>query len=469
MGSAPGPRWGQHPQTRIHWGLWPSSETRAETGCGSGGAAPSGGSGTKPLTSLPLCLDCARLGCTAPGHRHVHHPELGTLAIAHIDCDAFYASVEKSNRPDLASRPVIVGGGVRGVVTTCCYIARISGVRSAMPMFKALKLCPDAVVIRPDFPRYSDVARRLRIMMGALTPLVQPLSIDEAVLDLTGTTAVHGAPPAVVLARLALRVEAELGITISIGLAANRLLAKLAAERGKPRGFSVLGSEAPVWLATQPVGLLPGIGPAQIKRLAAKGIGRLGDLQTLSPPQARRLLGDEGPALVARARGVDVRSIQPERAAKSISAETTFDSDLAGLPDLERKLWQVCEKLARRLREQDLAAGGLTLKLKTGGFALRTRAAKLARPTRHPDVLFAQGRALLAREADGTPFRLIGMGTTALLPGNQADGADLADPDADRRVARQAALDTLQARFGPGAVARGRGLDLTLAQDKRRK
>jgi DNA polymerase-4 len=207
-----------------------------------------------------LCLECARLDCVAAEHRRVRHAELCTLAIAHIDCDAFYASVEKRDRPELAARPVIVGGGTRGVVTTACYVARISGVRSAMPMFKALRLCPDAVVIRPDFGKYSAVARRLRAMMGALTPLVQPLSIDEAALDLSGTERLHGAPPAVMLARLARRVEAELGITISIGLAGNRLLAKLAAERGKPRGFSVLGAEAAAWLAPQPVGLLPGAG-----------------------------------------------------------------------------------------------------------------------------------------------------------------------------------------------------------------
>jgi DNA polymerase-4 len=415
-----------------------------------------------------LCLDCAALTCTgAPGHRHVSHPELLELTVAHIDCDAFYASVEKCRRPELAGLPVIVGGGHRGVVTTACYIARISGVRSAMPMFKALKLCPDAVVIRPDFTKYSEVARQLRAIMGALTPLVQPLSIDEAALDLAGTQAVHGAAPAVVLARLARDVEASLGITISIGLGPNRLLAKLAAEQGKPRGFYVLGRDAPAWLAPQPVGLLPGIGPAQTKRLAAQGIYRLADLQALDEATARALLGSEGLALVARARGLDSRLVHLERETKSVSAETTFDTDLAAPADLERRLWHVCERLATRLREQDLAAGGVTLKLKTTRFASRTRAARLPTPSRLPDILFDAGRALLAREADGTAFRLIGIGAAPVLPGEQADRGDLADPDAARRVARQDALDTLQARFGPKAIARGRGL--ILPQDPRRR
>jgi DNA polymerase-4 len=407
-----------------------------------------------------LCLECARLDCVAAEHRRVRHAELCTLAIAHIDCDAFYASVEKRDRPELAARPVIVGGGTRGVVTTACYVARISGVRSAMPMFKALRLCPDAVVIRPDFGKYSAVARRLRAMMGALTPLVQPLSIDEAALDLSGTERLHGAPPAVMLARLARRVEAELGITISIGLAGNRLLAKLAAERGKPRGFSVLGAEAAAWLAPQPVGLLPGVGPAQIRRLAGLGITRLGELQALDERAALRRLGAEGPGLVARARGIDARTVHLEREAKSVSAETTFEVDLSAVAELERKLWQVCERLAVRLREQDLAAAGVTLKLKTARFALRTRAARLAMPSRLPDVLFEAGRALLAREADGTAFRLIGIGASALVAGAEADRGDLADPDAARRVARQAAVDALRAKFGPGVVGRGRGLAL---------
>jgi DNA polymerase IV len=280
-----------------------------------------------------LCRDCLAVTeagrCAAcSGTRIVRHPELFALTIAHIDCDAFYASVEKRDRPDLAARPVIVGGGVRGVVTAACYVARIYGVRSAMPMFKALKACPDAVVIRPDFGKYVKVGRQIRALMGKLTPLLQPLSIDEAVLDLAGTEALHGAAPATVLARFAREVEENVGVTVSIGLAPNRLLAKIAAGRDKPRGFTVIGAgEAASLLAPEPVRLLPGVGPALARKLATHGITLLGHLQALTERDAHRRLGDEGPSLVRRARGEDDRRVDPGRETKSISAETTFDSE----------------------------------------------------------------------------------------------------------------------------------------------
>jgi DNA polymerase-4 len=389
----------------------------------------------------------------------VGHPELFRLRIAHVDCDAFYASVEKRDRPELAARPVIVGGGQRGVVTAACYVARLHGVRSAMPMFKALAACPDAVVIRPDFAKYSAVARHIRSLMGELTPLVQPLSIDEAALDLSGTEALHAAPPAVVLARFALRVERELGITVSTGLAANRLLAKIAAGRDKPRGFAVLGADAAAVLAGEPVGLLPGVGPAYVRRLAALGITRLGQVQALTLQEARRRLGEDGPSLVRRALGEDDRRVDPGRDARSISAETTLEIDLVDAAALERPLWRMAEKLARRLSDKHVAAAGVVLKLKTAGFASRTRATRLPRPTLLPDVLFAHARALLAREADGvTAFRLVGLGAAPLAPAHLADQPDLADPNSARLVATQAAIDALRGRYGAAVIRRGRGL-----------
>ena len=410
-----------------------------------------------------LCRDCfaltKALACPVCGSlRTVRHPELLSLAIAHIDCDAFFASVEKRDRPELAGRPVLVGGGTRGVVTAACYVARMYGCRSAMPMFKALKACPDAVVIRPDFAKYSAASRAVRRLMQRLSPLVQPLSIDEAVVDLSGTAALHGAPPAAVLARFALAVEAEVGLTVSIGLAPNRLLAKLAAGRDKPRGFAVLGSEAAAVLAEWPVRKLPGIGPALERRLAGLGITHLGHLQALDNRAARARLGEDGPSLVRRAWGEDARRVTLGHDTKSISAETTFDADLVSVADLERPLWHLSEKLGRRLREQDYAAGGVVLKLKTARFASRTRAARLPGGTVLPDLLFAAARGLLLKEADGTAFRLIGIGASPLLPGADADRGDLADPDAARRVAAQAAVDTLRARFGDGVIGRGRGL-----------
>jgi DNA polymerase-4 len=410
------------------------------------------------VTIPALCRDCEADPGERPvcpvcgGRRIVRHAELLSLHIAHVDCDAFYASVEKRDRPELADRPVIVGGGRRGVVTAACYVARLYGVRSAMPMWKALKACPDAVVIRPEFPTYVAAARRIRALMGELTPLLQPLSIDEAVLDLAGTEALHAAPPAAVLSRLARRIEAEVGVTVSVGLAANRLLAKIAAGRDKPRGFCVIGAEAAALLAPEPVRLLPGIGPALL------GITRLAHLQALDARDAVRRLGEDGPALVLRARGEDARRVNPDRETKSISAETTFETDFATAADLERPLWRLSEKLAGRLCDQGLAAGGVVLKLKTAGFASRTRAARLPGPTRLPDVLFAAARGLLARELDGTAFRLIGIGAAPLMAGELADQMDLADPTTPRKVATQTAIDALRAKFGGGVIARGRGL-----------
>jgi DNA polymerase IV len=291
---------------------------------------------------------------------------------------------------------------------------------------------------------------------------VLPLSIDEAVLDLSGTESLHGAPPAVVLARFARRVEQQVGITVSIGLAANRLMGKIAAGRNKPRGFAVIGAEeARGLLATEPVRLLPGIGPALARKLEGMGITRLGHLQTLNDRDAIRKLGDDGPALVRRARGEDSRAVRPERETKSVSAETTFATDLTSIPDLERHLWRLSEKLARRLKAQDLAAAGIVLKLKTANFSSRTRAARLSAPTVLPDRLFGAARELLAREATGTAFRLIGIGANPLAARDEADHGDLADTQTPRMAAAQAAIDSLRDRFGDGSVIKGRALRKT--------
>jgi DNA polymerase-4 len=298
--------------------------------------------------------------------------------------------------------------------------------------------------------KYAAVSRQIRTLMETLTPLVQPLSIDEAVLDLAGTQALHGAAPAVVLNRFARRVEHEIGVTVSIGLGPNRLLAKLAAERGKPRGFFVLGREAPAVLASEPAGILPGIGPAMVKRLAA-----------LNDRVAARKLGGDGPFMAARARGEDARSVNPERDSKSISAETTFNVDLRDAAALEAELWALSEKLARRLRAEGLAAAGVVLKLKTASFTGRTRQMRLSQPTQLPETMFESARTLLHRELDGTAFRLIGIGTTHLAPAAAADQADLADAGLPRRLARQAAIDHLRIKFGDKAIQRGRSLPKT--------
>lgn len=412
-----------------------------------------------------LCRDCGAIdppgaSCRACGGRRIiRHAELFELSVAHVDCDAFYASVEKRDAPELAARPVIVGGGRRGVVSACCYIARTRGVRSAMPMFKALAACPDAVVIKPDITKYAREGRRIREMMQALTPLVEAMSIDEAALDLRGTEALHRAAPAVVLARFARDVERSAGVTISIGLAPNRLLAKIAVDRDKPRGFAVIGAaEAAVLLASEPVGLLPGVGAVLARKLHDMGITRLGQLAAMDPKEAARRLGEDGPTLAARARGEDNRPVTPDRETKSVSAETTFDADLRSLADLEAPLWWICEKLSRRLAAKGFAAGGVALKLKTADFATRTRQARLPMPTIVPESLFEAARKLLAREVDGSAFRLIGLGAQPLVDGGLADRPDLADPDAGKRAAKWAAMEALRGKFGDRAVVTGRGL-----------
>jgi DNA polymerase-4 len=395
-------------------------------------------------------------GCASP--RLVHHAELLTLSIAHLDCDAFYAAVEKRDRPEIGDRPVIVGGGARGVVTTCCYLARTYGVRSAMPMFKALKACPEAIVIRPDFAAYSRESRRIMSMLRSLTPLVQPLSLDEAWLDLSGTERLNGAPPAVVLAKLQARIEAETGLTVSIGLAPNKLLAKIASDLDKPRGFSVIGSsDAAEALAPLSAGVLPGVGPALLKRLGGMGVVKVADLQRLGPAALERRLGPEGAALGRRAFGLDARPVTANEGRKSISAETTFDRDIADQETLTGRLWPLCEKVAAQARTADLCGRTVTLKLKTARFEQRTRRRTLSAGVQTASGLFKGAQSLLEDAmADGGPFRLIGVGLGNLELTSGA-GALFDDGELRSRTA-EAAVDRLRARFGDDVVVRGRTL-----------
>ncbi|MFT8719837.1 DNA polymerase IV [Acetobacter sp.] len=432
-----------------------------------------GNNGTRNLTGKRrpvLCRDCpdifwsddetATARCPACGSRRlVFHPDLTRLSIAHVDCDAFFASVEKQRRPELAGKPLLVGGtGERGVVSTACYIARLSGARSAMPMRRARELCPDAVILSPDMSAYRTVAERLRVMMRALTPLVEVKSIDEAVLDLSGTRELHGAPPCVVIAGLALQVEKELGVTISIGLAANPLMAKLAAGVDKPRGYGVIGSEAQEWLATKPVRFLPGIGKAQEEALTRLGLSHLGAIAALTTGEALRKLGPRGPELVARARGEDRRRVTPLHPVKSVSTEITFEQDIRDPATLERALWDLCEQLALRLKRKEVATTGISLKLRTSSFQTRSRAMKLHTPTVLPDRLFEAARSLLIVETGSTAFRLLGIGSNGLAPLDDADPPDLADARSQSRVAMQQAIDGLRSRFGKNVVQRGRSL-----------
>ena len=373
--------------------------------------------------------------------RLVSHPDLSELGIAHMDCDAFFAAIEKRDAPELRSRPVIVGGGKRGVVSTCCYIARMHGVRSAMPMFQALKACPDAVVVKPDFSKYSAAARQIREKMDALTPLVQAVSIDEAYLDLSGTRSLHGAPPAVLLARLALEIEKDVGITVSIGLSANRFLAKTASEMDKPRGFVAISpEEAPALLAPHPPSFLHGVGPKLAARLSRDGYETVADLQAAGLKTLIRAYGETGQYLHERAHGIDRRPVNPDSERKSVSSETTFNTDISDPGVLTDQLWQICENITRRVT--------------------------LPTPTQLARTLFDTARPMLARETESrAKYRLIGIGISTLSPA-KGDVVDLIDPGVGKRAAAERASDAARAKFGRDAVLTGRSLRYLDARDR---
>ncbi len=421
-----------------------------------------------------LCRDCLHVWnaaqeegppgaagtCPACRSRRIKsHPELHRLGIAHIDCDAFYASVEKRDDPSLRDKPVIVGGGRRGVVSAACYVARMYGVRSAMPMFKALQSCPDAVVIRPNMEKYAAAGRQIRAMMREVTPLVQPISIDEAFLDLTGTESAHRSSPATTLARLVLRIETEIGVTASIGLSYNKFLAKVASDLDKPRGFAVIGNaEAVDFLSDKPVKMIWGVGKALERKLHQDGIATIGQIRDVDPKSLMRRYGSMGERLYNFSRGIDNRRVDPDSETKSISAETTFEEDIADFQALAQILWPLCETVSRRLKKAELSAGSVHLKLRTADFKILTRSRKLGNPTQMAEILFRQGLDLLEKEADGRQYRLLGIGGADLGAADEADIPDLADPDRDKAAKLERVMDEIREKLGRKAVQKGRSL-----------
>lgn len=413
-----------------------------------------------------LCRDCLHefdSGTACPAcrsRRVVAHKELMALSIAHMDCDAFYASVEKRDDPTLAHKPVIIGGGRRGVVSTACYVARIRGVRSAMPMFKALKLCPDAVVIKPRMSAYVEVSRAIRAMMDELTPVVEPLSLDEAFLDLTGTARLHGHPPAVMLARLVRRMRDELGVTGSIGLSHNKFLAKIASDLDKPHGFSVIGqAETESFLAGKPVRMIWGVGQATQEALERAGIRSFDDLRRWDERDLTARFGSMGTRLWHLARGQDRRRVSAHAPVKSISNETTFGEDTSNPDLLDGHLWRMAEKVADRAKAKDKAGLVVTLKLKQANFQTLSRRQSLRDATQMADTIYRCARGLFDAVGDKGPYRLIGCGLSRLVPAAEADrSADLLDPNAARRAGAERATDAIRARFGPDAILKGRAL-----------
>ena len=396
--------------------------------------------------------------CGSP--RVICHDELFHLSIAHMDCDAFYASVEKRDNPELRDKPVIIGGGRRGVVSTACYIARIRGVRSAMPMFRALKLCPEAVVLRPRMEVYVAVSRRIRVLMEELTPAVEPLSLDEAFIDLSGTARLHGAPPAVMLARLVRRIENKLGLSASIGLSHNKFLAKIASDLDKPRGFSVIGeAETPAFLRDRPVSLIWGVGHATRGALEAAGIRSFADLLRWDRADLHARFGAMGERLWHLARGQDARRVSPDAPIKSISNETTFEEDTAEPDILDGHLWRMSEKVSDRAKARALAGRVVTLKLRRADHAGLTRRVTLREATQSADTIYRTARDLMDRLDPGMPCRLIGVGISQLVPAAAAGPAgDLLDPGARARGLAERATDDIRRRFGHDAIIKGRAL-----------
>ena len=413
-----------------------------------------------------LCRDCLStadhiercLECGSP--RILRHQELFDLSVAHMDCDAFYASVEKRENPSLADKPLIIGGGRRGVVSTACYIARIRGVKSAMPMFQALKLCPDAVIVKPRMALYAEVSKKIRKMMDDLTPSVEPLSLDEAFIDLSGTQKLHGAPPAVMLVKLINRMQRELGLTGSIGLSHNKFLAKIASDLDKPRGFSVIGvQDTEKFLKDKPVRLIWGVGKAMQQSLEGSGIRTFSDLLRWERKDLNAKFGQMGDRLWHLARGQDARPVDSRAAMKSISNETTFFEDTSDLDLLHGHLWRMCEKVSSRAKAKGIAGRVLTLKLKTNAHKLITKRVTLRDATQLADTLYQSLSALLDQLEKGQSYRLLGAGLSDLCSEKEAElSPDLLNMQASQRGKAERASDAIRKKFGPDAIIKGRSL-----------
>ena len=408
---------------------------------------------------LTICADARRCpACHSP--RILTHPELFTLSVAHMDCDSFYAAVEKRDDPGLVDKAVIIGGGKRGVVSTCCYNARIHGVRSAMPMFQALKLCPDAVVVPPRMDTYVEVSRQIKAMMKDLTPDVEPLSLDEAFLGLGGTERLHGAPPAVMMARLVKQIEDEIGVTASVGLSHNKFLAKIASDLDKPRGFSVIGkAETADFLATQKVGVIWGVGAVTRAHLERDGIRTIRDILSRERKDLADKYGSMGDRLWHLARGLDHRRVSSRVPVKSISNETTFRDDISDPDTLDGILWRMAEKVADRAKATEKAGRVVSLKLKRADFRIISRRTSLVDPTQLADQIYRAARPMLERELHEAPFRLLGVGIsqiTAEAEARQIGG--LLDPDSAIRESAERATDAIRAKFGKDAILSGRSL-----------
>ena len=414
-----------------------------------------------------ICRDClAQINentsrcpsCSSP--RVLSHPELFSLTTAHIDCDAFYASVEKRDNPKLKDKPLIIGGGQRGVVSTACYIARIKGVKSAMPMFKALKLCPEAIVIAPRMEAYAKASKEINEMMSELSPSIEPLSLDEAFIDLRGTEKLHGEPPALSMARLVQRIEKQLKISASVGLSYNKYLAKLASDLDKPRGFSIIGKyKIKEFLAPKSIGLIWGVGKIAQMRLEQDGIRIFADLQRRSHQELIDKYQNMGDHLWHLCRGIDNRNVIAKNVIKSISKETTFSSDLNNIEKLDGYIWRLSEQVSQRAKTKNLLGHVITLKIKTKKFKTISRRKTQREPTQIAEKIYAEARRMLDEVASEGPFRLIGVGISNLIDADKIDQLnDFLKTDEAKKADAERATDLIKKRFGKNAILKGRSL-----------
>jgi DNA polymerase-4 len=393
--------------------------------------------------------------------------------ILHADMDAFYASIEQRDRPELRGRPVIVGGtGPRGVVSAASYEARRFGVHSAQPTGLARRLCPEGVFLPGEMAKYTRESARIFEIFGRFTPLVEGLSLDEAFLDATGTGRLFG-PPRALAERLRAEVRAETGLACSVGIGPVKLVAKIASDVAKPDGVVEVPPEAVrEFLAPLPVGRIWGVGPVAQARLTAAGIPSMGALAAADPARLKALLGDWGLAAARLARGEDLREVDPWRDPVSYSEENTFAEDVVDRALLERTLLAHAEAVARRLRRDELRARRVVLKLKLGrrrsegprGYPVLTRHATLPAASDDGAVIAEAARGLLARAGPSEPVRLLGVGATGLVPAADPQLSLFGPPGSSlRRDRLNRALDALRERFGPGAVTRATARDVDRA------
>ena len=376
----------------------------------------------------------------------------------HVDLDAFYASVEQLRRPELRGKPVIVGGagveGERGVVAAASYEARPFGVRSAMPLSRARRLCPSAVFIPCDFPAYREASKSVFAILDRYSPVIEPIALDEAYLDLTGEDALMG-PPNTVAVKLRDEVKARCGLDLSIGVASCKIVAKVASELRKPRGLVVVpaGGEAG-FLAPLPLGKLPGCGPATALRLERVGVRTIGDLAALPDPLLGELFGQYGRLLGAHARGIDASPVMPPGDPKSISREVTFDRDVRDADKVRATALGLLQDVGHSLRAHGLSARTVVLKIRYQPFDTLSRQATLPYPTDRDDQLAAALGQLLETQLDSSrAIRLIGAGVSNLEA--RATQLSLLETRSSRLAMLDAQLDELRGRYGDHVIARG--------------